>query len=165
MCLFSSNVIVCESCQHDPLITVLCPSFLNHPSIPCFKLNLYALERTYPLRIISAFSHTRCVFPAAPDTYDPFGFDNMDPLADYPPPIRGRGQIKDSPITAQRRVVCYEQVTYDDSRTEGDEYFTVMLINQSATVIVEPSFSSAIIIIIDNDGKQALFMLSWTHIS
>ena len=82
----------------------------------------------------------------------------MDPLADYSPPIRGRGQIKNVPITAQRRVVCYEQVTYDDSRTEGDEYFTVMLINQSATVILEPSFSSAIIIIIDNDGKQALFM-------
>ena len=98
-------------------------------------------------------------FALVPDTIHPlFGFYNRDPLADYPPPLEGRTeQIKDIPITQTTRVVCYNQILYDDEKVEGDEYFRIKLIIQSgstAGTIIQSSHSSAVVRIVDNDSKQ-----------
>lgn len=98
-------------------------------------------------------------FPyTVPDTINLLGVYNMDPLADYPPQVRGRaGGIRDTPITEQNTVACYTQTTYDDDVKEGNEYFAIALTLQHRqhhpTVMIEPSLSSAIVRIIDNDSK------------
>ena len=84
-----------------------------------------------------------------------FGFYNMDPGSDYPPPLEGRTeQIKVLPITQTTRVVCYNQAIYEDETVEQDEFFSVILIIQDGsdarTVIND--FDRAVFTIRDNDN-------------
>ena len=81
-----------------------------------------------------------------------FGFYNMDPGSDYPPPLEGRtGQIKDLPITQTTRVVCYNQTIYEDETVEQDEFFSVILIIQDGSDARINDFDRAVFTIRDND--------------
>ena len=97
-------------------------------------------------------------FPhAAPDTIHPlFGFYNMDPGSDYPPPLEGRTeQMKDLPINQTTRVVCYDQTIYEDEAVEQDEFFSLILIIQSESdprTAIDPNFSRTVFMIRDNDS-------------
>ena len=80
----------------------------------------------------------------------------MNPLADYRPPVEGRNNIRNFPITDTNRVICYNQTIYDDDRMEEDEFFSLTLVVQEGsamTALVDPQLSSTVIRIIDDDGK------------
>ena len=92
----------------------------------------------------------------APDSLDTFGFHMMNPLADYPPPVKGLNSIRNMAITNTTRVICYNQTIYDDDRMEEDEFFSLTLTVQdrsAMTTVVDPHLSSAVIRIVDDDGK------------
>ena len=94
-----------------------------------------------------------------PDTINIFGFYNMDPGSDYPPPLEGRSeQIKDFPITQTTRRVCYTQSIYEDEEVEEDEFFSVILIiqDQSDDRTVINEFGRAVFTIRDNDDIGVL---------
>ena len=105
------------------------------------------------------FAHSTYLifFPhTAPDTINPlFGYYNMDPGSDYPPPLESlSGQIRDFPITQTTRVVCYNQAIYEDEAVEQDESFSLILIIQDNSVEgteIDPAFSRAVLTIKDND--------------
>ena len=73
----------------------------------------------------------------------------MDVLADYPPPEQG------IVITGTDRIVCYNQTINDDSCVEGVEFFSLTLTVQdgSALTTVDARLSSAVIMIVDDDGE------------
>ena len=77
-------------------------------------------------------------------------FPDMDPLRDYEEQIRG-----DMIINATRRVVCFNQLIYDDIRLEESEYVGLTLAVRDASVRteVQPMYDQLAIKIIDNDGK------------
>ncbi|CAI8052865.1 CUB and sushi domain-containing protein 3 [Geodia barretti] len=77
---------------------------------------------------------------ATPDEVDPiFGFYLMVPGADYPPLIRGIGQIRNMSLTQSRRSACYEQETYQDNEEESDEFFTLR-------VVIDDSVDSSLVV-------------------
>ena len=123
-------------------------------------INIFGFYKNDPI-----FSHT------APDTIDPlFGFYNMDPGSDYPPPLEGRSeQIKDFPITQTTRVVCYNQAIYEDETVEQDEFFSVVLIIQDGSDdrTVTNEFGRAVFAIRDNDtiGRLELATNQFTAIN
>ena len=82
----------------------------------------------------------------------------MDPMADYPPPVKGFNPITemDLIITETNRVICYNQTIYNDNCPEDDEYFSLILIVQSGSAMptqVDPKLNTALIKIIDDDGE------------
>ena len=92
----------------------------------------------------------------APDSLNAIGFYIMNPLADYPPQIERFNVIMRMAITNTTRVLCYNQTIYDDDRMEEDEFFSLTLTIQTGsamTTVVDPQLSSAVIKIVDDDGK------------
>ena len=94
-------------------------------------------------------------FPAA-DGVGP-GYYTNDAECDYKPPLEGSGQITDTPIINTRRTVCYNQLLCDDdTRVEGDEAFSLMIVIVSTSVpnvVTDNELKTATIVIVDNDSE------------
>ena len=58
-------------------------------------------------------------------------------------------------INATVRVVCYNQIIYDDQCLEPDEYLglTLGVRMASAVTLVEPMYNQTSILILDDDGE------------
>ena len=108
---------------------------------------------------IQNFDTLNCLFfPSAEDTFNFItGELNMAPGADYGQPLRGGSlQIYDQPLSQSVRRVCYNQITYNDSDFEGDEYFGLQLIPELRTldsVVIDPLLNTAVVVILDDDGE------------
>ena len=78
-------------------------------------------------------------------------------MTDYEEQTIGTNLIRDTVITATRRIICYNQTIYNDMRLEVSEYTGLGLIvdNALSTVLteVEPMYNESAILIIDDDGK------------
>ena len=81
----------------------------------------------------------------------------MMEFTDYQQQIRGVNRIRNTVINATMRLVCYDQVFYDDSRLEAAEYIGLALevreFESSVMTIVEPGYENAAILILDDDGE------------
>ena len=88
------------------------------------------------------------------------GIYPMVERTDYQEQRRGQSAIIDEEITELMRVVCYNQVIYDDLRLESREWLGLTLEVQqvpfftSVTTDTEHFFGDAAIQIIDDDGKM-----------
>ena len=86
----------------------------------------------------------------------------MMEFTDYQQQIRGVNRIRNTVINATMRLVCYDQVVYDDSRLEAAEYIGLALevreFESSVVTIVEPGYENAAILILDDDG-ESLFIV------
>ena len=80
----------------------------------------------------------------------------MAPGSDYRQPLSGGNfQILQKPFSQSTRSVCYEQLTYNDTDEENDEYFIVELVTSIITpsnILIEETLSRALIRIVDDDG-------------
>ena len=77
----------------------------------------------------------------------------MLPPTDYERQIRGINRIRDKVINATSRIVCYNQLIYNDARVEPPEYIGLQLAVRDATVVTQvlPIYSNATILIVDSD--------------
>ena len=78
----------------------------------------------------------------------------MDPLADYPPPLKYFNPIRKMAISGRTRMICYQQTIYDDSCWERNEFFSLTLTVQdesAVTTVVDPLLSRAVVKIVDDD--------------
>ena len=77
----------------------------------------------------------------------------MASLSDYKEQVRGVNRMRDTPITEENRVVCYNQTLYDDMRLELVEHFGLTMAVRSSTVptAVNPTYGQTAIKIIEND--------------
>ena len=84
----------------------------------------------------------------------------MAPGSDYRQPLSGGSfQIFEKPFSQSTRSVCYEQLTYNDTVEENDEYFIVELVTLATTpsnIVIEESLSRALVRIVDDDGVGKL---------
>ena len=84
----------------------------------------------------------------------------MIPFSDYEQQQRlSNNHIRNIGINATRRVICYNQVIYNDTRLEVAEYFGMTLTVQAmplttAFTEVRPMYDQVAILILDDDGKQ-----------
>lgn len=95
----------------------------------------------------------------APDPPDFSGRYSRISGSDYTQQTNAFNIIDDKSITEVTRVVCYNQMIYDDTVFEETEYFGLSLgvIDGPLTTVVaetKPMYDQAVIIIIDNDGKD-----------
>ena len=103
----------------------------------------------------TALKHFTLVITAA-DSPDQFnGSYPMAPRTDYKEEIQKFSTIKDTDITRERRMICYEQVIYDDLRLEMEEYAGLTLVADDSDTVVEtePLYDDSVFIIIDDDSK------------
>ena len=96
----------------------------------------------------------------AQDTIDSlFGNFNMEPGADYrQPESSGSLQIFDRPLTQSMRRVCYEQLTYQDTAEEGNEFFTLQVrpdppTRTLANVVIDDVLGTVLVTIVDDDSE------------
>ena len=98
------------------------------------------------------------LFPSvAPDVINTFTrmYPRL-PMTDYEEQTIGINLIRDTKITALRRIICYNQTIYNDMRLEVAEYTGLGLVpNALSTVLteVELMYNESSILIIDDDGK------------
>ena len=94
---------------------------------------------------------------------DPFNFltqsYEMIPCSDYEQQQLLSNRIRVVGINATSRVICYDQLIYDDMRLEVSEYFGMTLAVQGmprTTVIteVQPMYDEVVILILDDDGEK-----------
>ena len=83
----------------------------------------------------------------------------MIPFSDYEQQQLLSNHIRDIGINATRRVICYDQLIYDDLRLEPAEYFGMTLTVQGmppTTVLTEvrPMYGEVAILIVDDDGEN-----------
>ena len=86
----------------------------------------------------------------------------MEPGADYRQPLSsGSLQIFDTPLTQSMRSVCYEQLTYNDTVVEGNEFFTLQVRPDPNTpsrtpfnVVIDDVLGTALVTIVDDDGGE-----------
>ena len=99
------------------------------------------------------------------DTFDElFGEFIMEPGADYRQPMTsGSLQIFGRPLTQSMRRVCYDQLTYQDTAEEGNEFFTLQLTRDPNTpsrtpsnVVIDEVFQTTLVTILDDDGELHL---------
>ena len=87
----------------------------------------------------------------------------MEERTDYQEQRMGESAIINEQITELMRVVCYDQVIYDDLRLESDEFLGLTLEVQpvpfftSVRTDIERFYGDAVIQIIDNDGKTGKY--------
>ena len=95
-----------------------------------------------------------CFFPA-PNTPTFFGTYLEAPLTDFEEQIQGFNDIRSEIINATQRIVCYDQVIYDDMRLEVTEYAGLTLAVGRSTVRTEvrPTYDHVAIEIVDDDSK------------
>lgn len=96
----------------------------------------------------------------APDEPNFFGQYSMVPLTDYPQQTIAVNAIDDEIIRENqpneiRSIVCYNQVIYNDTRLEADEWLglTLDIDYSSVFTIVRPMYDQVAILIRDNDSK------------
>ena len=79
----------------------------------------------------------------------------MAPRTDYEEETSKFSTIRGTFITEERRMICYEQVVYDDLRLEKEEYVGLALIADDLDTVVEtePLYNESVVIIIDDDSK------------
>ena len=79
----------------------------------------------------------------------------MAPRTDYEEETSRFSTIRDTFITELRRMICYEQVVYDDLRLEKEEYVGLALVpdDLDTAVETEPLYNESVVIIIDDDSK------------
>ena len=96
------------------------------------------------------------------DTFDElFGEFNMEPGADYrQPESSGSLQIFDRPLSQTMRSVCYEQLTYQDTAVEGNEFFTLQVrpdpntpSRTPANVVIDDVLGTSLVTIVDDDSE------------
>ena len=93
----------------------------------------------------------------------------MEELTDYQEQGMGQSTIINEEITELMRVVCYDQVIYDDLRLESDEFLGLTLEVQqvpdftSVRTDIEPFYGDAVIQIIDDDGKMGKYYELYIH--
>ena len=82
----------------------------------------------------------------------------MISFSDYEQQQRLSNHIRNVGINATRRVICYNQVIYNDTRLEVAEYFGMTLAVQgmpltTALTEVRPMYDQVAILILDDDGE------------
>ena len=79
----------------------------------------------------------------------------MAPKTDYEEETSRFSTIRDTFISELRRMICYEQVVYDDLRLEREEYVGLALVPDDLDTVVEtePLYNESVVIIIDDDSK------------
>ena len=82
----------------------------------------------------------------------------MSPGADYPPPLYGVGQNFESPLNQTTRYTCYQQQTYWDMVVEGDEYFSLRVINDT-NVAIDPSRATTLVKIMEQERGKRLCII------
>ena len=99
------------------------------------------------------------LFPSvAPDVINTFTrmYPRL-PMTDYEEQTIGVNLIRDTKITALRRIICYNQSIYDDVRLEVSEYAGLGLVADDTLSTqlteVEPMYDDSAILIIDDDSK------------
>ena len=99
------------------------------------------------------------------DTFDElFGEFIMEPGADYRQPLSsGVFQIFGRPLTQSMRRVCYDQLTYQDTVEEGNEFFTLQLTRDPnnptrtpSNVVIDEVFQTTLVTILDDDCELHL---------
>ena len=94
---------------------------------------------------------------------DPFNFltqsYEMIPFSDYEQQQILSNRIGVLGIDATSRVICYNQLIYDDMRLEVSEYFGMTLTVQgmphtTAVTEVQPMYDEVVILILDDDGEK-----------
>ena len=92
----------------------------------------------------------------APDMPDPMnGVYSMEEGTDYAQQTLPYNLIDDEEIWELMRVVCYNQLIYDDMRLEGDEYAGLTLaVDRSNIITLLNPDQAAILIVDDNDGMK-----------
>ena len=75
------------------------------------------------------------------------------PMTDYEEQTIGINLIRDTKITATRRIICYNQTIYNDMRLEVAEYTGLGLVPITLSTEVEPMYNESSILIIDDDSK------------
>ena len=78
----------------------------------------------------------------------------MIPKSDYEEQIRGINHIRNTVINATRRIICYNQIIYDDIRLEVSEYagLTLAVRDSSVLTLVRPLYDQVAIQILDDDS-------------
>ena len=99
-----------------------------------------------------------CIAPDPPTGI--FGTYYMPTLADYEEQTAYHNRISNTIIDYDHRIVCYDQIIYDDMRVELAEYAGLTLNVLQSTVIseVRPAYDSTSIHIIDDDSKSINFV-------
>ena len=85
------------------------------------------------------------------------------PMTDYEEQTIATNLIMGTKITAERRIVCYNQTIYNDMRLEVAEYTGLGLVpNTLSTVLteVEPMYNESSILIIDDDGTLHIITIT-----
>ena len=106
------------------------------------------------------------LFPSlAPDVINTFtGMYPRLPMTDYEEHAIGISLIRDTRITATRRIICYNQTIYNDMRLEVAEYTGLGLVPNTflSTVLteVEPMYNESSILIIDDDGTLHIITIT-----
>ena len=90
-----------------------------------------------------------------PDPPDLRGNHHMEPMTDYEQETLFYSQIRGTSITNDRRMICYDQVIYDDSCLELTEYVGLGLneVGNLVDVDIEESYGDSAITIYDDDSK------------
>ena len=78
----------------------------------------------------------------------------MAPMTDYEEQIRFANRIRNDIINATRRIICYNQIIYDDIRLEVSEYagLTLAVRDSSVITLVRPLYDQVAIQILDDDS-------------
>ena len=90
---------------------------------------------------------------SAPDDFGEYYL--MSPGADYQPPLYEVEQNIESPLNQTTRYTCYQQQTYWDTVVEGDEYFSVRVINDT-NVAINCSRATALVKIVEQEKGKTL---------
>ena len=123
--------------------------------IPDDAVKASMLACTYKIKLLNAYPS---LFFSAPDIFDRLIGYPMAPLTDYEEQIMSRNRIRNMVISAMRRVVCYNQPIYNDSRLEVSEYAGLQLAVEdglSALVEAQVQYDNAVILILDDDSQFA----------
>ena len=85
----------------------------------------------------------------------------MEPGTDFAAQTLTYNIIDDEELMELRRIVCYNQTIYDDTLVEGQEYIGLSLGIHVSTAVTEvrTGYDQAAILIVDDDGKAAVYDL------
>ena len=130
---------------------------INNPNSVYIPNNTVLASEIKSLPYSSTASSKTIFSLSAPDTPDFLGDYSMEDLTDYEEQIVGVNQIRNTEINAVMRLVCYDQVVYNDLRLEMSEYAGLTLevreMESSVQTIVEPGYENAAIEILDDDSE------------
>ena len=97
--------------------------------------------------------------PVAADIPDVItGDHSREPMADFEEETRFHSTLRDELITEVNRMVCYNQVIYNDLCLELTEYIGLGLdeVDNIIEVNIEKRYGDSVIAIIDDDSKTLL---------